>query len=74
MGILRQAQNERLFFMSSRGVLPQKDDVAISDKCKNKTSKGKMTSQKLKVGTRFQVGSLLKEQKHFCIFICHFDF
>ncbi len=33
-----------------------------------------MTSQKLKVGTRFQVCSPLKEQKHFCIFICHFDF
>jgi hypothetical protein len=49
-------------------------DVAISDKCKSKTSKGKMTSQKLKAGIRFQLRSLLEEQKHFCIFICHFDF
>jgi hypothetical protein len=33
--------------------------VAIPDKCKDKIPKGKMTSQKLKIGARFQVCSLM---------------
>ena len=39
--------------------------MAISDKCKNKTSKVKMISQKLKAGTRSQTYLLLTEQKNF---------
>jgi hypothetical protein len=48
--------------------------LAISDKCKNKISKIKITSQKSKLEIRSNIYLLLKEKKHFCIFIYHFDF